>query len=80
MNGQLLLQGFELLLLGMGIVFGFLIMLVFLLRGMSRLAARFEPESSNVPVVPTPVSKVDDGPLIAAIGIAIAKYRQSHRA
>ena len=37
---ELLLEGANLMLLGMGIVFGFLIMLVFVLRGMSLLAGR----------------------------------------
>ena len=79
MNGQLLLQGFELLLLGMGIVFGFLILLVFMLRTMSGLAARFEPEDST-PAVPPPVEPTrDDRPMIAAISIAIARYRATHR-
>jgi oxaloacetate decarboxylase gamma subunit len=79
MNGQLLLQGFELLLLGMGIVFGFLILLVFMLRAMSGLAARFEPEESAPPVLPAVESTTDDGALIAAISIAVARYRASHR-
>lgn len=79
MNGQLLLQGFELLLLGMGIVFGFLILLVFMLRAMSGLAARFETETSAPPVPPAMESTADDGPLIAVISIAVARYRASHR-
>jgi oxaloacetate decarboxylase gamma subunit len=80
MDGQLLLQGFELLLLGMSIVFGFLILLVFLLRGMSGLAARFEPSPGSQQPVPAPVHPVDQGPAIAAISIAVAKYRASRRA
>jgi oxaloacetate decarboxylase gamma subunit len=79
MNGQLLLQGFELLLLGMGIVFGFLILLVFMLRAMSGLAARFGPEESAPPVLPAVESTTDDGALIAAISIAVDRYRASHR-
>lgn len=79
MDGQLLLQGFELLLLGMGIVFGFLILLVFMLRGMSGLAARLEPAADPEQAQPALPVTGEQGHKIAAISIAIARYRASHR-
>jgi len=74
-NGQLLLQGFELLLLGMGIVFGFLILLVFVLRAMSGLAARLTPAELEPAAVSPPGQVVDDRQVLAAISAAVARYR-----
>lgn len=77
MDSNLLLQGFELLLLGMGIVFGFLTILVFTLRGMSALAARLAPATEEVLDVPVPLTVSDDRRVIAAISAAVARYRAS---
>jgi oxaloacetate decarboxylase gamma subunit len=71
-----LIQGAELMLLGMVIVFGFLIVLVFTLRGMSLLAARLDDSPPGV-ATPEPISVADDGKLIAVIGAAVARYRAS---
>ena len=78
MHSELLLQGFELLLLGMGIVFGFLTVLVFMLRGMSGLAARLAPAEQPLAELPTPVAVSDDRRVIAAISAAVARYRAAH--
>lgn len=78
--GELLLSGVELMLLGMGIVFGFLIILVFALKGMSRLALRLEGPTATQPAMPAraePLADTDDD-LIAVIGAAIARYRADH--
>jgi oxaloacetate decarboxylase gamma subunit len=76
-DSQLLLQGFELLLLGMGIVFGFLTLLVFMLRAMSGLAAKLTP--AEVDLVETPPSGPvsDDRQILAVISAAVARYRAS---
>lgn len=76
MDTDLLLQGTELLVLGMGIVFGFLTVLVFTLRGMSYLAGRLaEPEP--VEAAPVPIDVSDNRQLIAVISAAISRYRAS---
>ncbi len=69
---DLLLQGVNLMLLGMGIVFTFLAVLVVALNGMSRLAA-----SLTGPETPTTAADpgVDDAELIAVITAAINRYR-----
>lgn len=77
MDTQLLVQGFELLLLGMGIVFGFLTLLVFMLRAMSILAGKLTPAEATPVAVPTPSHPADDGRLIAVISAAVARYRVS---
>ena len=78
---DLLMQGIELMVLGMGIVFSFLVLLVFVMQGMSWLAHRIggeelyleEPGPSADSV---PAAEAD---LIAAIGAAVYRYRARHR-
>jgi oxaloacetate decarboxylase gamma subunit len=74
-----LLQGFELLLLGMGIVFGFLTLLVFALRGMSGLADRLAPMAEQHVDLAGPTGAPDDQRVAAVISAAIARYRRTHR-
>lgn len=77
MNTDLLIQGAELMLLGMGIVFGFLTLLVFTLRGMSWLADRLHvAEPAAVPPL-QPIDVSDHRRLVAVISVAVARYRAS---
>ena len=79
---DLLLAGGELMLLGMGIVFGFLIFLVFAMRGMSALAGlldRGEIEPVAAPPRPVAAPAVGHDPLIAVIAAAVARYRSQRR-
>lgn len=78
MDKELLLQGFELLLLGMGIVFGFLTLLVFMLRGMSGLADRLAPHAEQLAEPTAPPGEPDHQRVIAVISAAISRYRKSH--
>lgn len=80
MDTNLVLQGVELMLLGMGIVFSFLTLLVFTLRGMSLLADRFDVSDMTQPgaVSATPVGVSDDRQLAAVISAAVARYRADH--
>lgn len=74
----LLMEGLNLMLLGMGIVFLFLILLVFGMHGMSwlafRLEAKFPSPEEPAPrqAAPTPAA---DHELVAVISAAIARYR-----
>lgn len=80
MDTNLLIQGAELMLLGMGIVFGFLGVLVFTLRAMSALAGRLSDEESIEPALPTPLNVSDHRRVVAVIAVAVARYRASSRA
>jgi oxaloacetate decarboxylase gamma subunit len=73
MPADLIAQGFELMLVGMGTVFVFLTVLVFATTAMSRLVTRFFPPE-EVPVVVKGVSAEE----VAAITAAIARHRQRH--
>jgi len=73
---DLVLQGLELMLLGMGIVFGFLTVLVFTLRGMSWLADRLDSgEAAQSAVAAAPINVSDNRQLVAVISAAVARYR-----
>ena len=76
---DLLIQGSELMLLGMGIVFGFLTVLVFTLKGMSQLAARLDATPPGQ-ATPEPINVTDNRQLIAVISAAITRYRASRTA
>lgn len=82
MDTSALVVGVELMALGMGVVFGFLLVLVLSLRLMSRLSERLAP-----PVVvaidtrpPTPLMVSDHARLVAVISAAVARYRTSRDA
>jgi oxaloacetate decarboxylase gamma subunit len=72
---ELILQGVELMILGMGIVFFFLALLVVGLKGMARLAVWVEPPS------PVAVSEPQDlqPELVAVISAAISRFRSDNR-
>lgn len=76
---ELLMEGVELMLLGMGAVFVFLIMLVGCITAMSRLVARYLPEKAAEVAaprrpVPAPPAEVDRQTLIV-IGEAVRRHR-----
>jgi len=67
----LIAAGIELMLMGMGTVFVFLSLLVFATGLMSRLVLRFAPAADIRAAAGSPSDEE-----VAAIGIAVAKYRQ----
>jgi oxaloacetate decarboxylase gamma subunit len=73
-------NGLILMLLGMGTVFVFLTLLVFLTKGLSALVRKFAPQKP-VTIVKTPVSNVavasgSEAEIAAAIVAAFAKSKQ----
>ncbi|MBK1722465.1 OadG family protein [Thiocystis violacea] len=82
---DLLLESLRLLVVGMGIVFGFLLMLVGILRGMSAIVLKFP----HLEAQPTGAGSAGTGPaqatgsesseeLLAVITAAVARYRGHH--
>lgn len=71
METELIEQGFELMLAGMGTVFIFLTVLVFATTAMSVAVRRFTPE-------PVPVGAVTEEE-IAAISAAITEHRRRYK-
>lgn len=77
METTLLTQGTELMLLGMAIVFGFLSLLVVIVRIMSALALRIAPPAPAVADLPPPVDIAENRELVAVVTAAVARYRAS---
>lgn len=77
---ELLLSGVELMIVGMGIVFLFLAMLVVAVNIMSSLVARFLPTPLPVasPVPRVTQSDTTDPSIIAAISSAVHQYRSKN--
>ena len=74
-----LMVGLELMILGMGMVFVFLTVLIMSLRVMSAIAARFPdpvPENS-APAAGGAITPTSNVKLVAVIGAAIARYRSA---
>lgn len=80
-SSDLLIEGVELMLLGMGAVFTFLIILVFVTGIMSRLIDRYVPVPVPVakPVRKAPSSDSVDSELLAVIGAAVKQHRARRR-
>lgn len=77
-SSELIMEGVELMILGMGSVFVFLILLVFVTGFMSTVLTRFFPEALPAPKAPAKRAKAPaavDPELIAAIGAAIKQHR-----
>jgi len=80
---ELLAEGVKLTAVGMTIVFGFLLLLVGILIGMSRLVSRLAPDQA-VPDRPAPPNlpgsaSEADRRLAAAIAAAVSFYRRGRR-
>lgn len=74
---ELMSSGIELMLIGMGMVYSFLAMLVVAIKTMSSLVLRFFPD---MPVGRHPgTHHGDDLGTIAAISAAVHQYRMKHQ-
>ncbi|MAT92144.1 MAG: oxaloacetate decarboxylase [Halioglobus sp.] len=76
MLDDLLVQGLELMVFGMGTVLAFLSLLVLSTTVMSRCIARYFPQPETVADAPS-VPAAPDPQTLAAIGAAIARHRAS---
>lgn len=82
---ELLSTGLDLMLLGMGIVVTFLVMLVFVMNGVSRLVGWVEERHGIEPApavaggAAAPAAPSTDHQLIAVISAAVARYRNTRR-
>ncbi len=72
---QILAEGAQLLVLGMGIVFAFLLLLVGTLNLTARLIRRIEGEPPMAAMVGGAPEETGEAEMVAAIGAAIALYR-----
>lgn len=68
-------EGTILMFLGMGIVFVFLALLIFLVRGMSALVEKFPPPADSTPAVARPRLAAAGNDLLAVISAAVHQYR-----
>ncbi len=81
MNHQeLLIEGVELMFFGMGLVFVFLILLIYCIKGMSLALERFAPSESNLATAVAKTTqqagaKAVDADTLKAIQIAIKQHR-----
>ena len=73
---EMMSAGIEIMLMGMGIVFLFLAMLIIAVNIMSSLVARFSPEI--VDNIATGSNEVDSN-VVAAISVAVHQYRNQHK-
>ena len=74
---ELLLEGLEIMLFGIGSVFIFLILLIFCIRLMSIAISRFDTAPAHRPIAanPVPVPVAADADILAAIQAAIHQHR-----
>jgi oxaloacetate decarboxylase (Na+ extruding) subunit gamma len=82
---DMLMSGVSLMFVGMGIVFIFLLVLVFAMKGMSLLAALISERQGSAEALTYPTAGVAAqgqgnvrGDLIAVISAAVSRYRATH--
>ena len=76
----MLLEGVRLMVIGMGIVYVFLLLLVGILRLLSQAIQRWAPEPPPAPASTTGagVNAEIPGELLAVIAAAVSRYRRDH--
>ncbi len=77
---EMINAGIELMLIGMGIVFAFLALLVVVVNFMTTVIQRFFPEAPVTAISPASASTSHtDAGVIAAISAAVHQYRNKHK-
>ena len=83
MDSDIVHQGLELMLFGMGTVIGFLALLVIATTGMSAFITRFLPEpmpaDEGIATGDKEAPAEVDSQIVAAIAVAIHRYRQKRK-
>ncbi|NAW70226.1 oxaloacetate decarboxylase [Vibrio sp. V27_P1S3P104] len=77
MNGYLFTEGVNLMTLGMGFVFTFLVFLVFTVKGMSYFLERIHPTSTLAKKTHKKQQKQDENQLIAVLSAAVHHHQQN---
>lgn len=78
----LVAQGVELMIFGMGVVFVFLTMLVFVTGFMSKLVNKIAPEveaPAPAPAAPAPAAGGVDPQLLKVLSAAVKEYRSNQK-
>lgn len=82
-SSDLVMEGVELMFMGMGTVFVFLMMLVGLINLMSFVINRFFPDAAPVAAAPKRMAATSpqpvDAELLAVIGAAVSQHRARRR-
>ncbi|RVT46178.1 oxaloacetate decarboxylase [Rheinheimera sediminis] len=76
--GVLLLEAAVLMVVGMGVVFGFLMVLVFAVQAMSRLLKHSGPAATTAAVATTQSAAVPAA-VVAAISVAIEHHQKQNK-
>jgi len=75
---EMLIQGAELMIAGMSIVFMFLALLVFAVTGLRKVVEKFLPEPVIEPKYPKPKPVTVQADVVTAITLAVRQYRDKH--
>ena len=77
---EMMNSGIELMLIGMGIVFAFLALLIVIVNIMASVIQRFFPEAPMIAITPASASTSHtDAGVIAAISAAVHQYRNKYK-
>lgn len=77
---DLMSNAVDLMIVGMGFVFVFLVILVFVTTFMSKMVLKYAPAPEpKAPVTPAKPAASDDAQLLAVLSAAVAKYRSDHK-
>jgi oxaloacetate decarboxylase gamma subunit len=77
METNLVIEGLKFMLLGMGIVFAFLIIMIIAMNIMSSIIHKFFPEPKVAPAEPKTQQNNNDKKVVAAITAAIMHHREA---